>query len=72
MTQQHQWCTDFGKIIEGVCMQCETLNRQYPALGHLDFADEFLVYFPGSDPVPCNSSKNGVKRSRTVEPSDIR
>ena len=48
-------------------MSCERLKQQYPALGHLDFTDEFLVYFPDSEPIPCNSSKNGQKRLRTVD-----
>lgn len=49
MNKHHQWCSRFGTITEGVCMECERLNRQYPALGHLEYTDEFLVYFPESE-----------------------
>jgi hypothetical protein len=61
MNKHHQWCSKFGEITEGVCMLCERLNRQYPPLGHLDYSEEILHYFPDVEVIPSTTRKKGEK-----------
>lgn len=35
--KHHVWCVRFADIIEGSCLECEYLYRQYPAEGHLNY-----------------------------------
>lgn len=48
MNRHHQWCLESGKIIEGVCAQCEQLEQRYPSLGHLDY--DYSMFLHDYDP----------------------
>lgn len=55
--EHHMWCNRFGTVTEGICLQCERLNREYPPLGHLDYTEEIRHYFPDAEVIPQNCSK---------------
>ena len=52
MSTHHQWCDKWGEVTEGVCMECERLNRLYPPTGDLYYPIAYEWYYPD----PSNES----------------